>query len=41
MNLQLDWAAFAIMSVPPLFIPFMLWHSKKAKYETVLAKKAK
>jgi len=38
----LDWAAFAIMSVAPLFIPFMLWHSSKAKYEAVLlAKKSK
>jgi len=38
----LDWAAFAIMSIPPLFIPFMLWHSSKAKYESVLsAKKSK
>jgi translocon-associated protein subunit beta len=38
----MDWAAFAIMSVPPLVIPFMLWHSSKSKYEAVLAnKKAK
>jgi translocon-associated protein subunit beta len=36
----LDWAAFAIMSVPPLLIPFLLWHSSKAKYETV-SKKSK
>jgi translocon-associated protein subunit beta len=35
----LDWAAFAIMSVAPLFIPFMLWHSSKAKYEAVLLSK--
>jgi len=35
----LDWAAFAIMSVPPLLIPFLLWHSSKAKYETVLGSK--
>nr|QBH72913.1 translocon-associated protein, beta subunit precursor [Isotomurus palustris] len=35
----LDWAAFAIMSVPPLVIPFMLWHSSKAKYEGVLLSK--
>jgi len=38
----MDWAAFAIMSVPPLVIPFMLWHSSKAKYEGIMAaKKAK
>jgi len=37
----LDWAAFAIMSVPPLIIPFMLWHSSKAKYEGVVSKKSK
>jgi len=37
----LDWAAFAIMSVPPLLIPFLLWHSSKAKYETVGSKKSK
>jgi len=35
----LDWAAFAIMSVPPLVIPFMLWHSSKSKYEAVLLSK--
>jgi len=38
----LDWAAFAIMSVPPLVIPFMLWHSSKSKYEgVILGKKSK
>lgn len=38
----LDWVAFAIMSVPPLVIPFMLWHSSKSKYEAVLqGKKSK
>ncbi|OXA59422.1 translocon-associated protein subunit beta [Folsomia candida] len=38
----LDWTAFAIMSVPPLVIPFMLWHSSKSRYEAVLlGKKSK
>jgi len=37
----LDWAAFAVMAVPPLVIPFMLWHACKAKYETVAIKKVK
>jgi len=38
----LDWTAFAIMAVPPLVIPFMLWHSSKSRYEAVLlGKKSK
>jgi len=38
----LDWAAFAVMAVPPLFIPFLLWHTSKSRYETGgAAKKAK
>jgi len=37
----LDWAAFAVMAVPPLVIPFMLWHTCKVKYESVAGKKAK
>lgn len=36
---QLDWFAFAIMSLPAVVAPFMLWWVSKSKYELILKQK--
>jgi len=37
----LDWAAFAVMTLPSLGIPFVLWLKSKSKYDALVKKSAK
>lgn len=39
LTFQLDWAAFAIMTMPSIIIPFILFWSSKTKYETIAKQK--
>ncbi|UYV76269.1 NOL6 [Cordylochernes scorpioides] len=37
----MDWVAFAVMTLPSLGIPFLLWYRSKSKYEGLLKQNSK
>jgi len=37
----MDWLAFALMTLPSLGIPFLLWFNSKSKYEAIGGKSSK
>lgn len=39
LSFQLDWFAFALMSLPAILGPFVLWWISKSKYELILKQK--
>ncbi|KAJ8029570.1 Translocon-associated protein subunit beta [Holothuria leucospilota] len=37
----MDWAVFAVMTIPPIGVPFLLWFMSKRKYESIVTGKGK